>query len=143
MVETGKRDLQTDQYLRLSRLALAFNPLNSGVSAARSKTHTDHQKKLNDFAKKKLAEQQYKMTTCQRALTWIKRKHDQALRALESLTVLMAKPNDPDNRHYEIMEITARRVLEKTELAQFGLEMQIEGLRAKADFLNATIRKEG
>ena len=144
MAETGKRDLQTDLYLKLTKLASAIHSPNRRVAGTPSSIPTDHQKnKWRDFAKEKLAELQYKMMTCLRVLGGMKRKYNQALRALESLAVLRTKPEDLDNRQYEVMEITARQLLEKTsEVAQFHLEMQIEGLRAKSDFLQARIREE-
>ena len=40
------------------------------------------------------------------------------------------------------MEMTARQSVEKTsEAAQFHLELQIEGLRAKSKYLQAIIRE--
>lgn len=80
---------------------------------------------------------------CRRALGGMKRKQDQAQRALAVLALLKAKPGDPGNRQYELMEITARQSVEKTsEAAQFQLELQIEGLRAKSDYLQAIIREK-
>jgi transcriptional regulator with XRE-family HTH domain len=143
MAETGKRDLPTDHYLKLSKLASAIHPRDNPLPGPGSKTGADHQKnKWRDFAKEKLAEQKYKMRTCQRALGGMKRKHDQALRALDILAVLKAKPEGLDSHQYEVMEITSAQLLEKTSVAKFHLEMHMEGLRAKSDFLQAAIRED-
>ena len=113
MAETGKRDLQTGLYIKLGKLASAIHPPDSRVRDTPSNIPTDHQKnKLRDFTNKNLADLKYKMMVCKRALEGMKRKHDQALRALETFTGL-AKTEDPDNRLYEVMEITARQALEK------------------------------
>jgi hypothetical protein len=55
---------------------------------------------------------------------------------LACLTVLQANPEDPDTIHYTIMEIYARKVLDKnSEAAQLDLELRIAGLEATAEFL--------
>jgi hypothetical protein len=67
-------------------------------------------------------------------------KYRQAIHALACLAVLQANPGDPDIDLYQLMEMSTRKVLDKnSEVAQFDLELRIEGLKATAEFLRQRV----
>jgi hypothetical protein len=67
-------------------------------------------------------------------------KYRQAIHSIACLAVLQADPGDPDTIHYRVMEMDARKLLDKnSETAQFDLELRIEGLKATAEFLQRRV----
>jgi hypothetical protein len=137
MAAIGRKQLQTAAFLKLSKLALA---LKKEGSPEPGDTRVDHRlflpEKEESFLKHKIVETHHRLVGCQRKLHSMQIKYRQAIHALACLAVLQANPEDPDTIHYTIMEIYARKVLDKnSEAAQLDLELRIAGLEATAEFL--------
>jgi transcriptional regulator with XRE-family HTH domain len=141
MAAIGRKDLQTTAYLKLGKLALALKDEEGPeITAIKAGHRALLQQKEAAFVKLKILETQHRLMSCQRKLRRMQVKYRQAIHSIACLAVLQADPGDPDIIHYRVMEMDARKLLDKnSETAQFDLELRIEGLKATAEFLQRRV----
>jgi hypothetical protein len=141
MAAIGRKQLQTPAFLKLSKLALALKKEGGPETGDnRADQRMFLPEKEEGFVKHKIVETHHRLVGCQRKLRSMQIKYRQAIHALACLAVLKANPEDPDTIHYTIMEIYARKVLDKnSEAAQLDLELRIAGLEATAEFLRQRV----